>query len=272
MKPFDISNPEPRIPIVANIPHSSAEVPAWCRKALVLSDQELAAEHGAIVDWFTDELYHPIIAAGGAALVSRVSRLVVDTERFDDDTRESMVSRGMGVIYERTTEQRTLRAPPTLIERERLLEAFYRPYHDALDALCRKSIERFGWCLLLDCHSFPEKSLPYEQDQTLFRPDLCLGTDSAHSPKSIVRSFEEVTASFGWSCARNTPFAGTMVPLSLYGDRRLASIMIEFNRALYMDESTTVRTSGLGTAQRWVQTILDRVLGAGLSAERLLVE
>lgn len=259
MKPFDIVNPEPTIPLVANIPHSSAVVPKRYRAALALNDEELAREHSAIVDWFTDELYAPIVSAGGAALVSRVSRLVVDTERFDDDSRESMAERGMGVIYERTTAQRVLRSRPSAVAREEILSSVYRPYHAALTSLCEGVLARFGWCVLLDCHSFPAHALPYERDHTLLRPDMCLGTDEHHSPEPLVQMLEEVTAMFGWSCARNTPFAGTIVPLSLYGDRRVASIMIEFNRKLYMDEEMTTRHGGLTVAQRWVEVMLERL-------------
>lgn len=265
MKPFEVLNAEPNLPIVANIPHSSAVVPIECREALVLSDAELAAEHGAIVDWFTDELYSPVVEAGGAAVVSRVSRLIVDTERFDDDTREPMVERGMGVIYEQTTAQRILRAAPSGAERERLLDSFYHPYHAALTRLCRDAIDRFGWCLLLDCHSFPAQSLPYERDRSLSRPQMCLGTDPRHSPEPLVTLLEAVTASFGWSYARNTPFAGTVVPLPLYGDRRIFSVMIEFNRALYMDEATTTRTEGLAIAQQWIRVVLEQIMELNLS-------
>ena len=260
MSAFDVINPEPSIPVVANIPHSSVCIPPGCRSSLLLSEEELVEEQRAIVDWHTEELYRPIVQAGGTALVSRVSRLVVDTERFDDDSREAMALRGMGVIYERTTERKLLRHPPSSVERMRLLEAYYRPYHRALTALCRGVIDKFGYCLLLDCHSFPESALPYEADRSLFRPDMCLGTDARHSPEELVRMMEEVSARFGWSCARNTPFAGTVVPLELYGDERLAAIMIEYNRRLYMDETTTERTVGFVSAQRWLVEVLGAIL------------
>ncbi|MFM1846960.1 MAG: hypothetical protein RL417_434 [Pseudomonadota bacterium] len=255
MMPFEIWNPNPTVPIVANIPHSSAIIPAAQRNALLLSDPDLEEEHHAIVDWFTDELYRPIVEAGGAAIVSRISRIVLDTERFEDDAAEAMAKRGMGVIYERTTDQRLLRAPPAPAERASLLASFYHPYHAALTALCRSVLDRFGRCILLDCHSFPERSLPYERDRSLFRPEICIGTDERHSGEDLVSALEEVTGRFGWSCARNTPFAGTIVPLSLYGDPRLSSVMLEVNRGLYMDEAATERSTGFDTVRVWVSEI-----------------
>jgi N-formylglutamate deformylase len=45
--------------------------------------------------------------------------------------------------------------------------------------------------------------------------------------------------------AVNTPFAGTIVPMSHYGkDRRVSSIMIEINRGLYLNDFSEEKTSG----------------------------
>ena len=53
-----------------------------------------------MTDHFTDELFAG--SSGTARVVYPVSRLVVDPERFVDDAQETMVSRGMGVIYTKT--------------------------------------------------------------------------------------------------------------------------------------------------------------------------
>ena len=43
----------------------------------------------------------------------------------------------------------------------------------------------------------------------------------------------------GLSVSVNAPFAGALVPLTRYrGDRRVASVTVEVNRRLYMDETT----------------------------------
>ncbi len=49
-----------------------------------------------------------------------------------------------------------------------------------------EELKRKGKSLIIDCHSFPEKPFPYEEDQSLERPDICIGTDSYHSPQRLV--------------------------------------------------------------------------------------
>jgi hypothetical protein len=53
--------------------------------------------------------------AHGAAFRSPVPRLVVDPERFADDSLELMAERGMGVIYTKTAHGDVLGASRTLL-------------------------------------------------------------------------------------------------------------------------------------------------------------
>ena len=52
---------------------------------------------------------------------SKISRLVVDVERFADDTQESMSKVGMGVIYTRTHNGGELRSSLNRTQRNDLL-------------------------------------------------------------------------------------------------------------------------------------------------------
>ena len=255
MQPFIIRNPEPAIPVLLNLPHASAWIPEEYLGDFALDKAGLAQEHAAIVDWFTDELFAPIMEAGGCGLISRFSRLLVDTERFADDSQEVMARRGIGVLYERTTRLELLRLKPSPARRAELLRRFYEPYHAAMTELVSQIVERFGRCILLDCHSFPEHSLPYELNPAAPRPDICVGTDPSHSPESMVRQLENLTARFGWSFACNTPFAGMVVPQAWYGDGRVTGVMLEVNRKLYMDEQKTTRGSEFARVVEWVRSI-----------------
>lgn len=257
---FEVLNPVPSVPLLANVPHSSDHIPEDCRGAFVLDDAQLQAEQGRIVDWFTDELYAPIVEAGGCALVNRVSRLVVDPERFEDDAHEIMAARGIGVIYEKTTLLTTLREKPQASERDSLLNRFYRPYHATLNRLAAEMLDRFGYCLLLDCHSFPERVLPYELRGPEGRPDICIGTDAHHSPEPIVRIIERCSERYGFSHARNTPFAGTVVPLPFYKDSRVHAVMLEINRGRYMDEARIAKGEGFSHVQAWVRSVVEEIV------------
>jgi len=66
---------------------------------------------------------------GCVSIISNHSRLAFDPERFEDDDKEVMASRGMCVIYEKTSDGRVLRKRSSPEEREQSLEKYYRPYH-----------------------------------------------------------------------------------------------------------------------------------------------
>lgn len=225
--------------LVGNIPHSSVYIPPDTRSAFVLGRDELGEEAALMADLYTDELFSCVHELGGTAVVNTVSRLVLDTERFESDDEEVMSKKGLGVIYTKTADGRKLREAPGAREREYLLGRFYRPYHAALEREVEAALNLFGSCLIIDCHSFSSIPLPYEYCQNADRPDICLGTDEHHTPVGLVQAAMNYFNSKGFSTALNNPYAGTYVPLKFYReDFRVKSIMIEVNKRLYMDEKT----------------------------------
>jgi len=223
--------------VVLHVPHDSTDIPAAVRSQFVLPDDELAHEVIAMTDRHTYRLFGAD-ALGDRAIRAPVSRLVLDVERFEDDSAEPMASRGMGVIYSRTSSGKRLRRVLSPDERQELLERFYRPHHAALGAAVDSALRDHGRCLVLDCHSFPAVALPYEQAAGGGdRPDICIGTDEFHTPQLLAQAFTSEFASAGWTVKVNDPFAGALVPAGCYRrDSRVASIMVEINRSLYMDE------------------------------------
>ena len=230
--------------VVIHIPHASTFIPPEYRNQFVLSDEDLAAELVRMTDAYTDELF--TLAPEAATTVKfPVSRLVLDPERFEDDQQESMASRGMGVIYQRSSLCDPLRRELSGDEREALLTRFYRPHHQALTEAVQKSLDSHDKCLIIDAHSFGSKPWPYEPDQTSTRPEICLGTDEFHSPKDLTNIAVDAFKSQGFGVDLNRPFAGSLVPMRYYQtNRNVWSIMVEFRRDLYMDERTGQRTAG----------------------------
>ena len=132
-----------------------------------------------MTDWHTEDLFSWVLDLGGPMFVNRVSRLVMDPERFVNDDDEPMPLVGQGVVYTRTTDGVLLsRVDPE--ERERRVHDLYEPYHEALTALVASTLDEFGACTILDCHSFATNPLPSEPDQTPHRPDICIGTEGPH--------------------------------------------------------------------------------------------
>ena len=170
-----------RRPIVAHIPHASMRIPPEIRSAILLSDMDLERELVALTDAHTDDLFSWLGHHGATRFVNRRSRLVVDSGATPRPRGRADEALGQGAVYTRTSDGRALRTPDPAA-REALIEAFYRPYHDALDAAATDLVEAFGRCTLLDCHSFPTVPLPSELDQAPDRPDICIGRDPLHTP------------------------------------------------------------------------------------------
>jgi N-formylglutamate deformylase len=224
--------------LIFHIPHASTFIPDDVRKSIVLSDVALAEELRVLTDHFTDKLFGELARPEDSVVCCPVSRLVVDVERFADDALEPMSVQGMGAVYTRTHNKRKLRT--SLQSRAHLMRLFYDPHHAALASAVERHLSEQGSALIVDCHSFPEHALPYEKNQALRRPEICIGTDHFHTPETFASSVGHVYQAAGFEVLYNTPFEGALVPVAHYGrDQRVKSIMIEIRRDLYMDETTS---------------------------------
>lgn len=227
----------PPSPIIFHVPHDSQVIPEDIRDQIILNDAELKSEIIYMTDSHTAELYEYEAAK---RVVFPVSRLVLDPERFADDDQEPMAERGMGVIYKITSQLEALRRELSADERNHLLEKYYYPHHQSLTDATDTALEKFKKCLIVDCHSFPSKTLPYElKDGTESRPEICIGTDPFHTPKELTEILYQFFRECGYEVDINTPFAGALTPLKHYGkDRNVLAVMYEIRRDLYMDEVT----------------------------------
>ena len=228
--------PHPEWPawIVFHAPHVSTHVPQEVRKTILLNDGDLRQELDRLTDHRAD---WPLIPPGHtpAVVVPGFSRLVVDVERFLDDDHEPMARVGMGAIYTRTSDGRPLRARPSPQQRDELLDRYYHPHHRQLTAVVQAALDAHDRALILDLHTFPDVPLPCDLDQKPGRPDICIGTDEFHAPTELRdRIIEELTGA-DLTVAIDRPYSGTIVPKHiLRSDQRVASIMIEVNRRLYL--------------------------------------
>ena len=215
--------------ILFHIPHASTLIPdRYLPDFLPCLEEKILR----MTDWYTDALFDFDL---GDRLVFPVSRLVCDPERFRDDDEEEMAEIGMGAVYRTGCDLSPLRYALPPDKREEILRAYYDPHHRELNRMTEERLARLGRCLIIDCHSFHPTPLPYEKDA--LRPDICIGTDCFHTPEWLSESLAESFRRMGYTVSMNRPFAGTMVPLSYFGqDPRVLSVMIEVNRGLYMTE------------------------------------
>ncbi|MFE3057986.1 N-formylglutamate amidohydrolase [Nocardia sp. NPDC059239] len=223
-------------PVVLHVPHSARTIPAAVRAELLLDDAALDRELDAITDAHTARL------AGAAArlsptrpwqFVNRLSRLVVDPERFPDE-REEMLAVGMGAVYTATTDRMPLRAGD--FDPAPLLDRYFYPYAQAMTDLVADRLSATGRAVIIDVHSYPARPLPYELHGDAPRPPICLGANAFHTPPELLTHAAGAFVDFG-GVGVNSPFAGTYVPLDFYGtEPRVTALMVEIRRDLYLSE------------------------------------
>lgn len=248
-------------PILLHIPHASTAIPDRWRETFLLDGNELEKEIRVMTDWYTDELFD----LGDAAnrLVVPVSRLLVDVERFHNDHDEPMAEKGMGAVYTKTHDGRPLKSAE---RRGELMSAYYVPHHDALEHWAAETLEHYGRCLILDCHSFPSQPLPCDMSQSPDRPDICIGTSKLHSQPGLVATARSAFEARGWSVKLDVPYFGTMVPLPYFGrEPRLASLMVEFNRRLYLDEDSTEQLPDFLSVKQRLRETMDAIVDYWMS-------
>ena len=246
---FEVSNNE-NSPIVCNVPHAATAIPEEFGKDFVVSHEALVQEAEYMADKYTDALYSELLYIS-SYIMSKISRIVVDSERFQNEKDEPMSKVGMSAFYTRTSSGTVLRDISP--EMKSKLEEVYLEYHDSFTGLVDSALLKHNLTLIVDCHSFPSVPRIYEPDQKSDRPDICIGTDEYHTPAKLTdllkKNFEDV----GYRVAINTPFAGSIVPIHHYQkDKRVASVMMEVNRKLYMNEQTFQKLSNFSEVGRTV--------------------
>ncbi|MEU9861178.1 N-formylglutamate amidohydrolase [Streptomyces sp. NPDC047971] len=261
--PFRLLPGAPDSPVLLHVPHSSRELPPDVRDDIVLDDRELARELDHITDAHTERIAE--LAAGAAAaapwrFVNRLSRLVVDPERFPDE-REEMTAVGMGAVYTRTTHRAELR--PDGFDARPLLDRYFHPYARAMTAAVTDRLAAVGRAVIIDVHSYPSEPLPYELHGEGPRPPVCLGTDPHHTPPALLTAARAAFEGIG-GVGTDSPFAGTYVPLEHYGrDTRVSALMVEIRRDVYMKEPGGPAGPGLDALATALAELVDAAGNAG---------
>ena len=213
-------------------------------------------------DSFVDELFACAPAHGAPLLAALFPRAFCDPNRepyeldpamfsgplpAQANTRSPRVAAGLGTIARVVANGADIyRDKLPVAEAERRIAAYYRPYHSRLRELVDATRRRFGWSLLVDCHSMPSVGGPLDRDAGLSRVDVVLGNCYGGScAPAIILAVEEGFRSQGYRVVRNTPYAGGFTTRH-YGQPRTGShaLQIELNRALYMDEDAHAKIPG----------------------------
>ncbi|MEU9398849.1 N-formylglutamate amidohydrolase [Streptomyces sp. NPDC048242] len=259
---FDLLPGAAGSPVLLHVPHAARAIPDDVRTGIVLDDAALARELDHITDAHTDTLAEQAAALTGQRpwrFVNRLSRLVVDPERFPDEWEE-MLAVGMGAVYTRTTHREPLRPEPA--DAGPLVGRYFEPYAEAMTRAVAGRLAATGRAVVIDVHSYPTKPLPYELHQDGPRPAVCLGTDPFHTPPELTEAARAAFARCG-DVGLDSPFSGTYVPLAHYGvDRRVSALMVEIRRDAYMTEPGGPAGPDLEQLAEALAELVDTVGGA----------
>ncbi len=248
-------------PLIIHIPHASTVIPPEALADYIVHRDEIALHIAASTDHFTDGLF-----AGdwpdAELIAAPVSRLAVDMERFEDDAAEAMSRVGLGVLYTHGHNGARIRRDMSDERRAWYLDRWYRPHHAALAAAVERALQRAGRALIIDAHSFPDTPFMRDMDQSLPRPDGCIGTAGLHTHPALIEAAHSTAAEMGWSLGVDAPYAGSIVPMRHFGrDARVQSIMIEINRRRYMrlEGAQAVQTDGYRASAQFVREVVQRL-------------
>jgi N-formylglutamate amidohydrolase len=249
--PYDVLAPrEQIIPLVLASPHSGVDYPPDLVAASRLDPLTLRRSE----DSFVDEIFAESARLGAPLLRANFARAYLDANReaweldpamFEDvlpdyvNHASPRVRAGLGTIARVVASgediyARKLRFAEAVARVERL----YKPYHRALAQLLEATRRRFGYYLLVDCHSMPSAA-----ERGRGRVDVVLGDchGTACAPE-IIETAHRFLAARGYAVVRNAPYAGGFTTAH-YGRpaEGAHALQIELNRGLYMDERVIER-------------------------------
>jgi N-formylglutamate amidohydrolase len=243
-----------RLPVILASPHSGTCYPSALLAASRLDPHALRRSE----DSFVDEIFAAGAALGAPLLRARFARAYLDANRepyeldpamFEDplpdyvNAASPRVQVGLGTIARIVATGEDIYAGKLrFADALSRIDSLYRPYHRALGELIAATQLRFGYYLLLDCHSMPSTSGPQERGGRR-RVDFVLGDCHGASCHGVViETAQRLIAAKGYSVARNAPYAGGFTT-GHYGRPRDGGhgLQIEINRSLYMDERTISR-------------------------------
>ena len=275
-------------PLVFSSPHSGRCYPAGFLEASRLSPDRLRRSEDAYVE----ELFEGVVACGAPLLAARFPRAYVDLNRepfeldpdlFEDtlpafaNTRSLRVLGGLGTIARIVGDSEEIyRRRLSVAEAMARIEKLYWPYHAALRELIERARRRFGFAVLIDCHSMPSLCGPGAIRPDESRAQFVLGDRfGASCAGELTRQVEKYLTGFGFMVALNRPYAGGYIT-EHYGApaRGVHALQLEINRNLFTDESSLTLTDGFAPLREQLMQLVSglEAFCEGLRPQRIAAE
>lgn len=235
-------------PIVLSSPHSGRVFPPEFLANSCLSEEELRSSE----DCFVDEIVRGASDAGIPLIAMNIPRTFVDVNRDKIEIDETMYfdrkknpdligSRrcrvGLGVIHRIVSQNKPIY--DGLISYKEAMERIkyvYDPYHKRLRQLVDRCHKKFGYCLLVDCHSMPSKICNIMNEEKPVEFCVCTLFDES-CPPAMSEFFGTQLAEKDYRVEYNRPYAGAFITFNYCQPRKnLFTLQLEINRSIYMQE------------------------------------
>ncbi|MBR1648177.1 MAG: N-formylglutamate amidohydrolase [Alphaproteobacteria bacterium] len=237
-----------RYPLVLSVPHSGRVFPEEFYKNVCVDENELRSNE----DPFIDELVMNACEQGIPMAVMNIGRAFIDVNRDSIEIDPMMFynypnpgeivgnSRcrvGLGLLHRITSGRKNI-YDGLLDYNEALLRIknVYDVYHHALQKMIDRTVKKFGFCLVLDCHSMPSKICNIMQDNRQI--EFCLGTLFEQSAPNEIIDFVMQRLGQKYNVSLDCPYSGAYISFNYCQPRQnIYTLQMEVNRSLYEDEA-----------------------------------
>jgi N-formylglutamate amidohydrolase len=235
------------VPFVFSSPHSGSYYPARFLSQSRLDRNTIRRSE----DFAIDSLFGAAVALGAPLVKANFPRAYLDANRepMELDPKmfsgplppganslSSRVAGGLGTVPRVVGEGLDIYAARLPVaEAIDRIERLYCPYHEKLAAVLEETRDRFGYAVLIDCHSMPGG---VRTGSASPKPDVIVGDRyGTSSAQELTRHAIAALRRLGLQVAYNKPYAGGFIT-EHYGRpvNGIHAIQIEISRRLYMDE------------------------------------
>jgi len=253
-------------PLVCSVPHAGRIYPP----ALFAASAVPHAILEQLEDRYADLLIAKAIEYGAVAIVARVARAWIDLNRGEEDLDPALrdppgsgppqtarARSGLGLLPRRIGRRDLWRESPSPESATARITAIHRPYHSAVAAALEAACRRFGYAVLIDCHSMPPLG-------GLRPARIVIGDAHGRSAgKGVAADVARVARTHGFTAALNAPYAGAH-SLARHGRPadNIHALQLEVDRALYLDGDMRTPSEGLKRTQSLVAALAQAAVAA----------
>ena len=263
-------------PLVCAVPHGGRIYPP----ALFSVSAVPHAILEQLEDRYADLLIAKAVQNGAVAIVARVARAWIDLNRGEEDLDPALrdpphsgppqtarAKSGLGLLPRRVGRRDLWREPPTAESATARIANIHRPYHAAVAAALDQACRRFGYAVLIDCHSMPSL--------TGIRPArVVIGDAHGRSAgKGVAAEVARAARMHGFTAAINAPYAGAH-SLARHGRPadNVHALQIEMDRALYLERDMRAPSDGLRRSQSLLWELAQTAVAAAQPAFAVAAE